>query len=444
MEATLNYPGNHKNLASSDPSKIVREGGQGVTVEDLAAELAVYLGNAVNVLAVLNSTSDDAALAASMGKLLQDQITAINAILASDDTTLDELQEIVSYIKQNKTELQNLAIANIAGLVDALANALKLTGEASQTVAGKVIAGDLETSSGLTWRGDITLRAYLSGTTIVFRDITNGNNVYTISPTTLDLNRDLRVNNNKIIGQKFVNALNEWHAAATYDQNEFVIYEGQVFQARTGNTNQNPFTSSYDDAGTLRSTWINLSILEGKWFDYYNPATDSFSNYPLGISRLVAEYPLSRKRYWTFEITANGTFSNGGFTQTVETGDVIVWDSSRQQWGYPTIFYGKTDLKGTVSGTVNMDWLKYTAYTMDLADNTTLADVHLPAAGRNAVRTIYINAGVAEKTLNVPAYWSKDINSADFDSSVDNRIVVECISGGTSDQIVRYNISNLT
>ena len=47
-------------------------------------------------------------------------ITDINTILGSDDTTLDDLQEVVSFIKANKDDLDNLAVANIAGLQDEL------------------------------------------------------------------------------------------------------------------------------------------------------------------------------------------------------------------------------------------------------------------------------------------------------------------------------------
>lgn len=53
---------------------------------------------------------------------LQAFISSVNTLLASDDVTLDELQEIVTYIKQNKSDLQNLAVPNIAGLEDALAS----------------------------------------------------------------------------------------------------------------------------------------------------------------------------------------------------------------------------------------------------------------------------------------------------------------------------------
>jgi hypothetical protein len=52
---------------------------------------------------------------------LKNLIDAINRILQSDDTDLDQLQEIVTYIKQNKHILNTLGINNIAGLVEALA-----------------------------------------------------------------------------------------------------------------------------------------------------------------------------------------------------------------------------------------------------------------------------------------------------------------------------------
>ncbi|MDO4783453.1 MAG: hypothetical protein Q4A09_09595, partial [Capnocytophaga felis] len=53
-------------------------------------------------------------------KDLKTAIDAINTILQSDDSELDQLQEIVNYIKQNKKILSKLSISNIAGLSDAL------------------------------------------------------------------------------------------------------------------------------------------------------------------------------------------------------------------------------------------------------------------------------------------------------------------------------------
>ncbi len=53
---------------------------------------------------------------------LKDLIDNLTRILQSPDTELDELREIVAYIKQNKHILSTLGISNIAGLEDALAN----------------------------------------------------------------------------------------------------------------------------------------------------------------------------------------------------------------------------------------------------------------------------------------------------------------------------------
>lgn len=47
-------------------------------------------------------------------------ISDIQTLLTTDDTLLDELQEVVDYIKANRTDLDTLAVANIYGLEDAL------------------------------------------------------------------------------------------------------------------------------------------------------------------------------------------------------------------------------------------------------------------------------------------------------------------------------------
>ena len=52
---------------------------------------------------------------------LKDLIDSLTRIVQSPDTELDELHEIVAYIKQNKHILSTLGINNIAGLEDALA-----------------------------------------------------------------------------------------------------------------------------------------------------------------------------------------------------------------------------------------------------------------------------------------------------------------------------------
>jgi len=82
--------------------------------------------NTSDVIDNLTSTETAKALSANQGRVLKELYDSLAGILNSDDTTLDELQEVVNFIKQNKADLQNLSIANIAGLTDALANKVQV------------------------------------------------------------------------------------------------------------------------------------------------------------------------------------------------------------------------------------------------------------------------------------------------------------------------------
>lgn len=76
-----------------------------------------------------NLITDDAtkALTARQGKVLKGLIDKINTVLQSNDTDLDTVQEIVNFIKQNKTLLSQLGIGNIVGLQAALDQKLNKT-----------------------------------------------------------------------------------------------------------------------------------------------------------------------------------------------------------------------------------------------------------------------------------------------------------------------------
>lgn len=128
-------------------------------IEELAKKLphGGYGGSAANlktlidniavpeIVDALTSIDVNKALSANQGKILKGFIDDINTLLASDDTTLDQLQEVVDFIKANKDDLNNLSIANISGLQSALANTAKLnlpnnfTGR--QTLTGNLVVG---------------------------------------------------------------------------------------------------------------------------------------------------------------------------------------------------------------------------------------------------------------------------------------------------------------
>jgi len=60
------------------------------------------------------------ALSANQGFILKGFIDNINTLLTSDETSLDNLQEIVDFINLNRTTLDALGITNISGLENAL------------------------------------------------------------------------------------------------------------------------------------------------------------------------------------------------------------------------------------------------------------------------------------------------------------------------------------
>lgn len=86
---------------------------------NVASRLALKL-NISDVVNNLTSSAADKALSAAQGKALKDLVDVLNQIVTSDDTSLDDLQEIVTYIKANKDTLENLSIGAIAGLQSAL------------------------------------------------------------------------------------------------------------------------------------------------------------------------------------------------------------------------------------------------------------------------------------------------------------------------------------
>jgi len=93
----------------------------------LDATTASFTTVAENTLARLNDIKDnltsndtDKAGSANQLRILKGLIDDITTLLLSDDATLDELQEIVDFIKQNKDDLDTLSIGNIAGLSSAL------------------------------------------------------------------------------------------------------------------------------------------------------------------------------------------------------------------------------------------------------------------------------------------------------------------------------------
>ena len=87
------------------------------------AENDASLALKTNILDIkdnLLSIDTNKPLSANQGKVLKGLIDNINTLLSSDDTALDQFQELVDAIKTNKSLIDNMAIGNVLGLVDAL------------------------------------------------------------------------------------------------------------------------------------------------------------------------------------------------------------------------------------------------------------------------------------------------------------------------------------
>lgn len=178
-------------------------------VTDLQPVLEAKL-EASNVVDSLISESAAAPLSANQGRVLKGLIDSLNTLVASDDTTLDELQEIVDYIKVNRNELENLSVGAIAGLQTALdgkaatshthslsevtgsgtAAALNVAGTGNAAV-GEVVKGDdtrlsdarAPTSHTHPW-GQVTSKPATATRWPTFAEVTGKPNSYTSSSHT--------------------------------------------------------------------------------------------------------------------------------------------------------------------------------------------------------------------------------------------------------------------
>ena len=111
------YTGTADDLRTSIDRKVDKVPGKMLSTNDFTNELRTKLEGLrnVDILGLLPKGGYT-----GTAQNLKELIDNIMRILQSPDTELDELREIVAYIKQNKRTLDTLGIGNIAGLQDAL------------------------------------------------------------------------------------------------------------------------------------------------------------------------------------------------------------------------------------------------------------------------------------------------------------------------------------
>ena len=116
---------NLKNLNSFSVTELndVTSAGSGAIITDAERAQVATINNRILYTDIVNDVTTGGTskpLSAEQGKTLKGLIDAINVVLTSNDTDLDVLQEVVTYIKANRTTLTSLGISSISGLQTAL------------------------------------------------------------------------------------------------------------------------------------------------------------------------------------------------------------------------------------------------------------------------------------------------------------------------------------
>lgn len=94
-----------------------------------AADTALFMGKEIGYFA--HDGNFESKLDASTGiATVRGEIAALKNLMSVDNESLNSLQEIVDFIEQNRHDLENLGIANIAGLQAALDGKLAINGKA--------------------------------------------------------------------------------------------------------------------------------------------------------------------------------------------------------------------------------------------------------------------------------------------------------------------------
>ncbi len=152
------------------------------------------LTNTNSTIDNLTSDKTDMALSANQGRILKNSIDNIDTLLTSDDTTLDALQEVVDFIKINKSTLSALTIDSIAGLETALTS--KLDKNQNAVSASKLATA--RTIGGVSFDG--TSNINLPGVNTAGNQNTTGN-----SATASKLATPVKINNKLFDGSIDIN-----------------------------------------------------------------------------------------------------------------------------------------------------------------------------------------------------------------------------------------------
>ena len=98
----------------------------GAQYDNAGNQFLTYYIKYIDIVDDLSSLETLKPLSAYQGKILKDKIDAIQYIISSDDVSLDTIQEIVNYIKNNKADIDEFLATkvNISDIIDNLTSTL--------------------------------------------------------------------------------------------------------------------------------------------------------------------------------------------------------------------------------------------------------------------------------------------------------------------------------
>lgn len=211
-----------------------------------------------------NLNSENGVLSAKQGKILNDKIIEIKEMLKSDNVDLDSLQEIVTFIENNKHLIDSLEIDNIANLRNVLNSKCDFVNEQG-TVRNALNFDNHEISDFVMKRDYLNYKNNIDNSIATIN--TNFSNYYTKSET--DSKIQLAVDSidysgiNKKIDNNF-NALNDKISAIDYTyiatdlQNAKTQLEAKDLEIQTDLTNK--YSELKTTINSINFTQINSDI----------------------------------------------------------------------------------------------------------------------------------------------------------------------------------------
>lgn len=160
-------------LSGAEKTTLLNALGAATSSQGATADSALQAGDVVDDLTTGGS---DVPVSAAQAVVLKGLIDNINTLLSSDESTLDDLQEVVDFIQLNRSDLDALGISGITGLQAALDGKAPTTVISSYTTPAEP-ASNAAHAFDCTGKSALHLLNNATNTTITISNIAKGQRV---------------------------------------------------------------------------------------------------------------------------------------------------------------------------------------------------------------------------------------------------------------------------